>query len=333
MAAATTALLFAVAACEDQSGVLEPTDAPAPALSSGELDGSTVDCKDTGTGLTAVVVNTDVIGQTIDVGDCDVGAFFSQDGVVENSTFTQADASPAPSEQYAVRVDGADVDVTGSEVDVVDDFGPQFIGIGYRDGATGQIADNTITGFHRVGILLDGAGTSADVKGNEVVGVGPKSTGWAENGIQVSRGATGTLKDNTVEDHWWNLNNFVSSGIIVFGSDGVTAHGNSLAGNDAALVVAGDDNNFLHNTVDVTDENGDTSGIFHAGAIVSSGENIGLRQNEFTTGSPAGSVNFGIFVTGAAVNTKLIRNTFDGEFAEEIVDQGDETKLPSPFAP
>lgn len=334
--ATTTALLVAVAACDEGQQPLEPIDDTGPAAahsgSHGELDGTEVACQPTGTGLTAVVVNEDVIDQAIDVGDCDVGVYFDQDGVVERAVITQDDDDGAPSVQRGVRVDGADVQVTESEVDVVEDFAHQFVAVGYRNGATGLIADNTITGFHRVGVLLDGTGTSAEVRGNELVGVGPKSTGWAENGVQVSRGATGTVKDNAVRDHWWDKNDFVSSGVIVFGADDVTVQRNSLAGNDAAIVLVGDRNNVIHNAVDVTDEDGDASGIFHFGAIVSAGEDNGLRQNELSSGSPSGSASFGIFVIGAATNTKLIRNTFDG-FTTDLVDQGDETKLPDPFVP
>lgn len=330
------ALLVAVAACDESQQPLEPIDETGPAMSHsgphGELDGEEVACQSTGTGLTAVVVNEDVVDQEIDVGDCDVGAYFDEDGTVDGAVITQADDDPGPSEQHGVRVDGADVRVTDSEVDVTEDYVHQFVAVGYRDGATGLIADNTITGFHRTGILLDGSGTSAEVRGNEVIGVGPKSAGWAENGIQISRGATGTVKDNAVRDHWWDLNNFVSSGILVFDAADVTVQRNSLSGNDAAIALQGDRNNVIHNTVDATDEDGDVSGIFHAGAIVYSGEDNGLRQNELTSGSPSGSVSFGIFVTGAATNTKLIRNSLDG-FATPIVDQGDETKLPDPFVP
>ena len=332
--ASAVVLALAVAACEQQVALAPDGEGGTPAASTSDVLDGDDGCTPTGTGLEAVVVNQDLTGQTVDIGDCDVGAYFDEDGVVEDATFLQDDDEGAPSVQYAVRVDGADVEVTASEVDVVEDFGPQFIGVGYRNGATGQITDNVITGFHRTGILLDGESTEAVVSGNSVTGVGPKTGGWAENGIQVSSGATGTVKDNEVRDHWWDLNNFVSTGILVFGSDDVTVQRNTLAGNDLALGLGdGDNGNFIHNEVDVTDEDGDASGIFHAGAVVFSGENVGLRQNEFTTGSPQGSVNVGIFLTVAADNTKLIRNTFQGEFSQEIVDQGEATKLPAPFDP
>lgn len=319
-------LLLALAGCRES-----PTHPGDLASASGTaiLDGSAVQCRSTGTGLTAVVVNEDVIGKTIDVGDCDVGAYFNTDGRVERAAFERPHADGGPAVQYAVRVEGADVDVTGSEIDVVDDYASQFIGIGYRSGATGEITDNTVTGFHRVGVLLDGAGTSAAVERNVITGVGEKSAGWAENGIQVSRGGTATVTDNEIRGHWWDRNDFNSSGIIVFGSDEVTVQHNTLRGNDLSLALVGDRNNAVGNSVTATAPDGSGDGIIHYGAYVA-GEGNGLRQNDFTTATGA---DFGIYVTGGSANTKLIRNTFSGGFGLEIVDAGEGTKLPAPFEP
>lgn len=324
-------LAFVALGCEGDVSLAPDGDPGSPAVSAAVVDGDDVSCQDTGTGLTAALVNEDVVDRTVDVGECDVGAFFDEEGVVRASTFEQPDpAGASGSTQFLVRVEGAEVEVTGTTFDVVDDYAHQIIHVGFVNGASGEIARNELTGFKRAGILLDGEGTEAAVKRNEVIGVGEKSDGWAENGIQVSRGATGTVTANTVEDHWWNLNDFVSSGVIVFDSDDVTAQRNQLAGNDAALVVQGDRMNAVHNSIDASAPDGEKEGVAHFGAIVFAGENNGLRQNDFSTetGSDAG-----VFVSAASVNTKLIRNTFEGAFGSEIVDQGDATKLPRPFEP
>lgn len=302
-------------------GLLLMVMMPAPA-------GASSHCIPTGYGtLTANYVNTDIVGITVDV-DCDVGAFFDEDGVVDGATF-KGTFDNAQSRQYGVLVVGADVDVRNSNFDVEVDYPGQWVGTAHREGATGVVADNEMTGFKRAGILVDGAGSSATVRGNTVIGVGPKSSGWAENGIQISRGATGVVSQNVVKDHWWDLNNFVSSGIIVVGSDDVTVQHNTLAGNDAALAIAGDRNNVSNNDVDAT---ADGTSIFHAGAIVYGGTDNALVNNTFTSGSPDGSFNFGIFVVGGSDNTKLIRNSITG-FNTPLVDQGDDSKLPDPFAP
>lgn len=329
--ASAIALVFAVAGCESDVSLAPEEDAGSPGPSAAVVDGDAVSCQSTGTGLTAVFVNQDVVGRTIDVGDCDVGAFFAEDGTVRNSTFRQPDpdGAGAGTVQYLVRVEGAEVGVTGSEFEVTDDYRHQIIHVGFAAGASGVVADNELTGFKRVGILLTGEGTSGRVKGNRVTGVGEKDDGWAENGIQVSAGASATVTANTVEDHWWDRNDFVSSGIIVFGSDGVTLQRNTLAGNDASLVLDGDQNNAVNNTVEASAPDGDKGGTLHFGAIVNSGRNNGLRQNEFSSETDA---DIGVFVSGASSNTKLIRNSFDG-FGQAIADQGEATKLPRPFVP
>lgn len=329
--ASAVALVFVVAGCESDVSLAPEEDASAPGPTAAVVDGDAVSCQSTGTGLTAALVNEDVVGRTVDVGACDVGAFFDEDGVVRNATFEQPDpdGAGAGTDQHLVRVEGAEVDVTDSQFEVTDDYRHQIIHVGFAAGASGVVAGNELTGFKRVGILLTGEGTSATVKRNQVTGVGEKDDGWAENGIQVSAGATATVMANTVENHWWDRNDFVSSGIIVFGSDGVTLQRNTLAGNDASLVLGGDGNNAIHNTVEATAPDGDKDGTLHFGAIIDSGRNNGLRQNEFASATDA---DIGVFVSGASGNTKLIRNRLDG-FAQAIADQGEATKLPRPFVP
>lgn len=62
---------------------------------------------------------------------------------------------------------------------------------------TATITNNTITGYQKTGIVIDNTGSSATITGNTVTGVGPTSA-IAENGIQISRGATGSISNNTV---------------------------------------------------------------------------------------------------------------------------------------
>lgn len=210
--ASVLAFTFAVAACEGHTS-LAPDSEDAAASASVVLDGND-GCTETGTGLDAVVVNEDVVDAKVVIGDCDVGAYFDEDGVVENATFEQPETASAPNEQSLVRVDGADVDVLGSTFHANEDYVHQILHIAYVGGAT--------------------------------------------------------------------------------------------------------------------EPDGASNDIFHLGAVVFAGTNNGLRQNSISTSSNAEA---GIFVAANATNTKLIRNTFSGDFAEEIVDGGDETKLPKPFRP
>lgn len=285
-------------------------------------------CIDTGfNGLTANYVNTDITGETIDV-DCDVGAFFDTRGIVDGAVFTGTVANAASVQYGVLVVDGANVRVQNSVFDVEDDYPHQWIGIGLRNGAKGVITGNEMVGFKRAGIFLDGDGTSAQVRNNTLAGVGKKTSGWAENGIQVSRGANAVVMNNTVFDHYWGNNSWASSGIIVFDSDDVSVSRNYVGGGDMGIYLAGNSNNATHNVVE-TSEDPDIS-VFNDGIIVI-GDNNGLRQNSIVN-LRDDNVDIGIIVFPGSSNTKLIRNEIEN-FDLSIWDGGDDTKLPAPFVP
>ena len=59
------------------------------------------------------------------------------------------------------------------------------------------VTNNTITGYQKNGMALSGTGLTVDVEDNTVTGAGP-TTQIAQNGIQVSYGAGGTINNNIV---------------------------------------------------------------------------------------------------------------------------------------
>lgn len=281
------------------------------------------DCQDTGTGLTAKVVNEDVVGETIDVGDCDVGAFFNTNGEVTDSTFVQPDANPAPDVQHGVLVDDADVDVTESEFSVIDSYNEEFIQIGYRDGASGEASDNELSGFKRAGILADGDGTDVTIHGNRVEGVGPKDTGWAENGIQVSRGATASVTDNVSRDHWWDTRDSCSSGIIVFKSDNVTVTGNDVRGNDCGTVLWGDGSEARGNHLEVYHDKAETLGFY---GVLIVGDGNAVEDNNIRS-HPDRSADVGVGIFG---EDNIVDGNFIHGFTEAIVGDEDGENVTTP---
>lgn len=225
-----------------------------------------------------------------------------------------------------IGVQGGDVAVYDNTVDASDDLNNQFVAVGFVGGATGKIRNNSITGKHRVGVYADGPGTDVDISRNTIVGPGPTTTGWADNGVQVGRGATGTVRRNTLDDHWWGRNDFVSSGILAIETDNVNLQHNSLENNDLGISIRGEQNNVLHNDVTVTDDDTD---IEHYGVIEFDGRNNGMRRNAITAAGDDDAV-FGIFAEGS--NTKLIGNRISG-WQTDIAASGEDTKLPKPFDP
>ncbi len=278
-------------------------------------------CQDTGVGLDANYVN-EVPDEPFTV-TCDVGIFFDENGRVEDAV-VRATAADARSSQYGVYVYDARVNVTNTTVDVDEDYPHEFVSVAYLDGSSGRVTGNELDGAHRVGVLLRGAGTNVTVSGNAITGTGKKTSNWAENGIQIDQGASGIVRENTVEDHYWGLNNFSSSGILVL-TDGVNVQRNTIGGNDLGLWVGGDNNNVIHNTIKATDD--PDVGVWNDGVFIE-GDNNGLRQNTLIN-ERADNGDVGVWVFGN--RNKLIRNDITGWGFHDVHDGGEGTVRPRPF--
>lgn len=109
--------------------------------------------------------------------------------------------------------------------------------------SAGAIKSNTITRYQKGGIVVNGAGSSATITGNTVVGEGPVPY-IAQNGIEVLRGAKATVTGNAVNNNAYTGNGGVSSaGILVFGGQafgvpntvGAMVSKNTLTNNDVGV--------------------------------------------------------------------------------------------------
>ncbi|MBK8633761.1 MAG: right-handed parallel beta-helix repeat-containing protein [Saprospiraceae bacterium] len=101
---------------------------------------------------------------------------------------------------------------------------------------TATITNNIISGYQKNGITVDNTGSNAIITGNIITGAGTTPT-IAQNGLQVSRGATATVTGNTITGNSFHLtgnpSDWGSTGILLFQNGQVTlAGGNNLNGND-----------------------------------------------------------------------------------------------------
>ena len=136
-------------------------------------------------------------------------------------------------------IGGANAQITGDAVTNIRDtnsslFGCQF-GVGIMIGreywpvanfssddvedfaGTATISHTTVSGYQKGGIVIDGPKAAAVVSDSTVAGVGP-TPGIAQNGIQVSRGASGQVLDNTVRGNQYTGGGAASlAGVLLYG--------------------------------------------------------------------------------------------------------------------
>jgi|GEM_PF-882427 len=100
-------------------------------------------------------------------------------------------------------------------------------GVGVEVGfsPTGQVGhatlrDDTVETYQKNGIAIDGAGSTADISGTTVTGAGA-TPAIAQNGIQISFGATASVTHSTVTgDNYTGGGKTSAAGILVFGGGG-----------------------------------------------------------------------------------------------------------------
>jgi hypothetical protein len=108
---------------------------------------------------------------------------------------------------------------------------------------TATITNNVIVGYQKGGIVVDNTGSSATITNNTVTGAGTTSV-TAQNGIQISRGATANLSFNNVTGNSFHLVgstwDWGAAGILLYQSGAVSMMGwNNVGGNDNNLYIQG----------------------------------------------------------------------------------------------
>jgi parallel beta-helix repeat protein len=187
-----------------------------------------------------------------------------------------------------------------------------FVESGYSIPGTADVTiqNSSVHGYQKNGITADGSGTTITISGNDVVGQGP-TTGAAENGIQVSDGAVGSVFNNRVVDDIYSPGEYGASGILVYDSGSLTIQSNTVSNTQYGIVVYSDgdldadDNTITSNHISAThiDDGIDicSNGNTVKGNFVSASDGAGIHIDSECTedGSPAGNGNI---VTNNTVN-------------------------------
>ena len=114
------------------------------------------------------------------------------------------------------------------------------------------VSDNSVRNYDKNGIVASGPGTGGGpaviVTGNTVIGIGA-TTATAQNGIQISYGATGSVTFNNIADDLY-INPpcgaaglpacYAGSGLLIYASSGITATNNKVDSTQLGIVTVTD---------------------------------------------------------------------------------------------
>lgn len=155
--------------------------------------------------------------------------------------------SSANSIQYGVYVlDGGSADVERNDISDISDApisGDQN-GVAVEAGdstvpTTGSVIlkQNTIENYQKNGVTIDGSGSYGDIEQNTITGVGPTSV-TAQNGVQISDGASGTIRDNTVSNNVYSPGTVSSTGVLFYCAASTDSENNTVSTNDTGIYDA-----------------------------------------------------------------------------------------------
>lgn len=149
--------------------------------------------------LTAAQIGGSVNG-SLNATGCDIGVYFKTPGSVTPG------AQIFGARYFGVVNNGAAVTVSGASIHNIGnrpfDGTQHGVGIYFTNGANGVIDGNMVWAYQKGGVVVNGAGTTATVTNNAVNGLGLVPF-IAQNGIQVSRGAVGDVRGNSISDNFY----------------------------------------------------------------------------------------------------------------------------------
>jgi hypothetical protein len=185
--------------------------------------------------LTAAQIGGAVTGN-LDATGCNIGAYFdaAHPGSVTNANIHGAN-------YYGVVVNAATVNVASSTIHDIGESplnGSQHgVGVLYTTNdvvgasTTGTLSGTTITKYQKNGVVVSGTGANVKVLNNTVTGEG-KIAYIAQNGIQISFGASATVKGNASSGNWYTPSSYIACGFLLYQAGGVSSSSNNFHDNE-----------------------------------------------------------------------------------------------------
>jgi parallel beta-helix repeat protein len=188
----------------------------------------------------------------------------AQNVTISGFTITGPGPGPCGTLHYGVRVEGGgSANVLGNHIiDIRDNplsgcqngvaVGAGRASVFQGDVTTGsaRIIGNVIERYQKNGPTISNVGSSGEIAHNRIFGIGPTGI-IAQNGIQVSAGATASIRHNFVAQNIYTGAFFASTGILLFTTGPVPIERNSITSNDVDLYMfdAGAGSMASHNRV------------------------------------------------------------------------------------
>jgi parallel beta-helix repeat protein len=244
----------------------------------------------------------------------------AQDVTIYGFTITGPGGSGCDSIRYGVRVDGGgsatishnhivdirDTGLSGCQNGNAIQIGRQF------EGQTGHatITKNTIERYQKTGVIVDNAGSSAEIRNNKIVGLG-QSPIIAQNGVQLSRGATANVEHNDISGNVFTPGFATSTGVLLFESGSVSVAHNVISTNDSGIYSFDTSGPVIqHNKISVSTYDG-------IDLIETTGANVSYNFSE-------GAVDFdGIYVDSDSSGNTISSNQMENNTEHDAHDDSD----------
>jgi hypothetical protein len=221
---------------------------------------------------------------------------------------------------------------------------PPLDGGGGPGSTRADITNNLVALYQKGGIAILG-NVDAKISKNSTLGLQPVSF-IAQNGIQVSYGASGVVQDNFCDGNYYTGANWASTGILIFESDSVKVHANTVIENQIGVGIEAwhwQAPSADRTTVSANEITGAEWGVTVAAynlAGYSAGSATANRNKISANTITTSEGEAGIYVGAAeywcpcdpyfpeADSNELANNVIVG-FDEEIVDEGTNTEIKS----
>lgn len=269
-----------------------------------------------GVNLTAALINPgNISGGEVDATGCHIGIYYGPGsagtvrgvnihGATYYGIFANGDADEVTLNVYSNWIHSIGENPHNGAQHGVAVYGRAFFPTG---GVTMWIVGNTIEGYQKGGIVVNGMSAQATVSDNTVTGDGPVNF-IAMNGIQIGYGASAAVMRNTVSGNSYigfPGDGSASGGIIVVGGPG---YGMCPDGNQCPYTV---NTKIVDNILSNNDVGVYLSNLSPSWSAPDDKTNVKVVNNTITTGS-CYNTSYWAAVSDVGNNDKIITNRVGG---------------------